>query len=366
LAHAIFYTYGARSDMWKTFTQVLAPVAIPSVLWQQYDDGNITYEQFSALMPGGWDDSSWVEWPLNEVIMAAFRSTIWDASRKCVSQSRKAAKIKKVDVKGLTIHIDRPEGFVQKGTDAEGKPWTRVYQTDYGFIPGTQGGDGEAMDVFVGKFESFTSAYLIEQLKKDGTFDEWKLMLQFCSMEEAIGCYLAHIPAEFKGQCYEIPFEAVKGLLAKEPAEVHKSLDLQKSLKSVRWKVKTVDGTAQTKEQYILGIVLVPDEVDLQGEFYTAETIRKAAHWYMEYYRQIGDEHRSIMVYGNNTPDQEGVPASLVESYLAPVAFEMNGEKVPVGTWLVGMKFYDPVYWARIESGEITGLSMGGLVAVKQ
>jgi hypothetical protein len=240
-----------------------------------------------------------------------------------------------------------------------------VYQTDYGFIPGTEGGDGEEMDVFLGTSDTFPSAFLIEQKKMDGTFDEFKLMLGFLSESEAVSCYLAHIPANFMGKCYEIPFEAVKGLLTKDPKEVKKGLDLKKSAKSIRWKVKTVDGSAKQMEQFILGIVLVPEEVDLQGEVYDAPTIREAAHKYMEYYRQIGDQHRRIMVYTNDTPE-EGAPASLVESYLAPVAFEMNGEKVPEGTWVVGMKFYDSAYWKKIESGQITGLSMGGLVSVKE
>ncbi len=53
----------------------------------------------------------------------------------------------------------------------------------------------------------------------------------------------------------------------------------------------------------------------------------------------------------------------ILESYLAPAPFEMSGTQVRKGTWLLAVRVLDDGLWARIKSGELTGLSIGGSAA---
>lgn len=116
---------------------------------------------------------------------------------------------------GLRVRIDRPKGFVQEGKGTDGKPWKRVYQCDYGYLAGTQGGDGDGLDVFLGPKED-GRAFLIWQKKEDGTFDEYKLMLGFEDGYQAKAMYLKHVPSRFLGKLAEIPVGVLQGLTGRE------------------------------------------------------------------------------------------------------------------------------------------------------
>lgn len=120
---------------------------------------------------------------------------------------------------GIDIRLDRPKGFVQKGKDAKGRPWSRVYKVDYGYIPKTQGGDGEGIDVFIGPDPSADEAYWINQHKEDGTFDEWKVVLGANSKKEAARIYLDHIPSKYMGTITTMKLPMMKAMLGIESAE---------------------------------------------------------------------------------------------------------------------------------------------------
>ena len=113
---------------------------------------------------------------------------------KVASLKRRAdAVLKKTEFQGVPIHLDRPEGFVQKLDTPEG-PKERLYTCDYGFVPGTEDHDGEELDVFIGPNPEAETVYVIKQNKHDGTFDEHKCMLGFDNKEDAIEVYGDHIP----------------------------------------------------------------------------------------------------------------------------------------------------------------------------
>lgn len=127
---------------------------------------------------------------------------------------------KKIDLAGLTVHIDRPIGFVQKGKDAQGAAWERTYKNDYGFLKKTNGGDDEELDVFVGPNPNAGKAFVIEQADADGAFDELKLMLGFDSKDEACACYDAHIPAQYRTRIHECPVSLVQSLCNCDTADI--------------------------------------------------------------------------------------------------------------------------------------------------
>lgn len=121
---------------------------------------------------------------------------------------------------GIPLYIDRPKGFIQRGkNEATGEEWQREYKCDYGYIPGTAGGDGEGLDVFLGGKKDIPEAHWIVQRKKDKTFDEYKLMLGFKSREEAKSTYLDHVPRKYFGSIVTMSVEMVKALLGIEPVE---------------------------------------------------------------------------------------------------------------------------------------------------
>lgn len=133
--------------------------------------------------------------------------------------AEKAAEGGKAKVfSGLKVRIDRPKGFVQHGKDAQGKPWKRVYKVDYGYLPGTEGGDGEGLDVFFGPDEQAETAYLVRQNKDDGSFDEFKLMLGFASKSAALSCYDDHIPRKLRGETKEVPVSVLRMMTGQAPA----------------------------------------------------------------------------------------------------------------------------------------------------
>jgi site-specific DNA-adenine methylase len=103
-------------------------------------------------------------------------------------------------------------------------------------------------------------------------------------------------------------------------------------------------------ERYVLGIVLEPETVDAQQDIYSAAEVREAAHTFMAKYRNVGLMHQGLV----------NEKVKILESYLAPVTFTLDGTQVRKGTWLLAERILDDELWAQIKSGELTGLSIGG------
>ncbi|MBI3184627.1 MAG: DNA adenine methylase [Myxococcales bacterium] len=104
------------------------------------------------------------------------------------------------------------------------------------------------------------------------------------------------------------------------------------------------------EERYVLGIVLEPETVDAQKDVYSGAEVRDAAHRFMEEYRNIGLMHRELL----------GDQVKILESYLAPVDFEVDGKRVKKGTWLLAARVLDNDLWKQIKDGAISGWSIGG------
>lgn len=129
----------------------------------------------------------------------------------------------KTDFQGMPIHIDRPKGFVMMGTDENGKPWSRRYKYDYGFIPKTKGGDGDGLDVFIGPDKKATETYWAVQSKPDGSFDEYKCLLGFANKAAAREAYEAHIPANRLKRIVPMSIDMMRALVGVEPMGITKA-----------------------------------------------------------------------------------------------------------------------------------------------
>lgn|GEM_PF-6799104 len=114
--------------------------------------------------------------------------------------------------------------------------------------------------------------------------------------------------------------------------------------------LKSRDGAEDDGEHFVLGVVLEPERVDAQGDIYSEEEVRRAAHRFMEEFGGLGLMHRM------RVNDQ----VKVLESYLAPTEFTMDGVTVPKGTWLLGVRVLSGTLWERIRCGELTGFSIGG------
>ena len=100
-----------------------------------------------------------------------------------------------VQVGTFDITIENPKGSERSGTDANGKKWSVKMNNTYGYIRGTEGVDGDHIDVFLAEdMDKWDGKYVfvIDQYNPDGTFDEHKVMLGFNSMEEARSAYLSN------------------------------------------------------------------------------------------------------------------------------------------------------------------------------
>jgi site-specific DNA-adenine methylase len=107
------------------------------------------------------------------------------------------------------------------------------------------------------------------------------------------------------------------------------------------------------EERYVLGVVLEPETVDAQSDIYSAAEVRDAAHGFMQEYRNVGLMHQGFI------NDQ----VKILESYVAPVSFQIDGADVRKGTWLLAVRVIADELWAAIKAGELTGLSIGGSAA---
>ena len=110
-------------------------------------------------------------------------------------EQKEAGNYKKghVQIGTFNVTIEQPKGSVRSGVDANGKKWEIEMQNTYGYIRGTEGVDGDHIDVFLANdMDAWNGegVFVVDQYNEDGTFDEHKVMLGFNSIEEAQTAYL--------------------------------------------------------------------------------------------------------------------------------------------------------------------------------
>ena len=104
-----------------------------------------------------------------------------------------------INIGGYDITIENPKGSERSGVDANGQPWSVTMNNSYGYIRGTEGVDGDHIDVFLSDNPADGKVYVIDQINEDGSFDEHKVMYGFLSAETACAAYLANYSSGWKG-----------------------------------------------------------------------------------------------------------------------------------------------------------------------
>lgn len=100
---------------------------------------------------------------------------------------------------GLDLRIENPQGSIRQSRQDATEQWKTRMTEHYGYIAGTKGADGDAVDSFVGPKVDSQKVFVIDQTGADGKFDEHKVMLGFDSLEEAKAAYYDNYQAGWKG-----------------------------------------------------------------------------------------------------------------------------------------------------------------------
>ncbi len=114
-------------------------------------------------------------------------------------------KMGHINVGGLDVSVENPVGSTRSGTDASGKPWSVTMKSHYGYVRGTEGKDGDHVDVFVkeGTPEDLADSapvFVVDQHKPgNGHFDEHKVMVGFGNGAEARAGYMRNYAKGWKG-----------------------------------------------------------------------------------------------------------------------------------------------------------------------
>jgi len=145
----------------------------------------------------------------------------------------------KLEFQGLPISVENRKGSVRHWHDpATDKDGTTKMLYPYGYIKGTLGIDGDAVDVFVGPDESTDKVYLITQTKAPDfkEIDEQKVFLGFKSSGDAKAAYLKHYNnPKFFHSIKEMSMEAFKGKLTTRRGKLIKSALFLKDNTGMIW-----------------------------------------------------------------------------------------------------------------------------------
>ena len=117
-------------------------------------------------------------------------------------KQKEAGNYKKghVRVGTFDISIEQPKGSVRSGVDANGKKWETTMQNTYGYIRGTEGVDGDHIDVFLSDdIDGWNGrrVFVVDQYNEDGSFDEHKVMLGFNETDDAEAAYFANYDSDW-------------------------------------------------------------------------------------------------------------------------------------------------------------------------
>jgi len=132
--------------------------------------------------------------------------------------------------------------------------------------------------------------------------------------------------------------------------------------------IKSVD----KREWIIYGVVMEPTAVgglakngegfqgeissmDSHNQFTTESEVRKAMIGFMEQLAKSKGEPNNIQHKKHIVPQ-----TAIIENFQSPVDYELNGEPVLKGSWVMGVKVYQIPLRQAIEKGDITGFSIEG------
>lgn len=97
-----------------------------------------------------------------------------------------------VNVQGLDITIETTKGGTRRKLDENGQElWSVVLTAHYGKVMGTEGADGDHVDVYIGDAPDSQQVWIVDQIDPDSnTFDEHKALIGFPDATAALEAYV--------------------------------------------------------------------------------------------------------------------------------------------------------------------------------
>lgn len=165
-----------------------------------------------------------------------------------------------IKVDGMNITIEQPKGSIRRGKDASGKEWESEMHNTYGYIRGTEGVDGDHIDIFLSDNPNEGNVFVVDQVNKDGSFDEHKVMYGFADKESARQAYLSN---------YEDGWQGLGNITEVSKEEFKKWIDSSKR------KTKPFAEYSSVKTEGV-------EEAKSEDEIVSTEKVRKAINAYEE------------------------------------------------------------------------------------
>lgn len=106
-----------------------------------------------------------------------------------------------------------------------------------------------------------------------------------------------------------------------------------------------------SENHYVTGVVYEPMTEDSHGDYMEEAEIIKAAYYFAKNGDKVDLQHSFEPLDG----------ATVVENWVAKADFKIDDEEIRKGTWLMTVEVTDADIWDKIEKGEISGFSMGGV-----
>lgn len=153
--------------------------------------------EFDATSPSERDAAGKAAAALGDGITKANAALLPDGKRVNVETLAAQSKIEIVDIEvgtveasttfhGIPLVIEYEPGSIRAGIGASGEPWAvSMGSNAYGFIPGTEGDDGDPLDVYLGPSRKSRRVFVMKQLDQFGDPDELKLFMGYRDLEAA-------------------------------------------------------------------------------------------------------------------------------------------------------------------------------------
>ena len=177
-----------------------------------------------------------------------------------------------VQIGTFNVTIEQPKGSVRSGVDKGGKKWEIEMQNTYGYIRGTEGVDGDHIDVFLSDdIDGWDGhkVFVVDQRNADGSFDEHKVMLGFNDINDAEAAYMSNYEEGWQG------LGAITGVSIEEfekwIASSHRKTKAFAEYKSV----KTAEGQSASAEKRNLADF---KEGDVVRDYYDKKLYRIKKH----------------------------------------------------------------------------------------
>lgn len=272
-----------------------------------------------------------------------------------------------IKINGFDVTIEQPAGSVRSGKDVNGKEWSVTMSNTYGYIRGTEGVDGDHIDVFLGPDMNSDMVYVVDQVNTDGSFDEHKVMMGFPSLEDARSAYLSNYEEGWKGlgNITGVTLDGFKKWIDSSTRKT-KPFSEYKSVKAIEEKTNnekpqmplTEDEYAEQRSKEIMGDNPGMDDIGAYNQ---------ALDEYPSYIRKMVDNGSMRDSYLKGSVGERiklGKIMNAAGFELSEISKGSREESIMESDFKVGdkvtIRFYDGLY----HTGEISKMSKDGKVTV--